>query len=139
MDDIFYMSEKKISITDIAEAARSVNVKSTFIPQTSDVLQVEYSDGIMTEWFFMKVEEFQEMDDKKFLSDNKISSIFCISFHVKDFVLILPHIKILLERYGGCIGNDSEGFQPIFNLHNIDFFIIHKYDVKVKRVLKNSR
>lgn len=122
MDDIFYMSPKKVSIKDINEIAKRVNVKSTFIPKSLDFLEIEYYDGIMANWFLMNLEDFQELEDKKFLMDNKIKSIFCISYHSINFTLILPHIKTLLQEYEGWIGNDGDGFQPCFNLQNIDLF-----------------
>lgn len=122
MDDIFYMSSKNVRIKDIDEIAKRINVKKTFMPQSTDVLDVEYCDGVMVNWFCMRLEDFQELEDMKFLSDNKIKSIFCISHHPSNFPLILPHIKILLQEYGGWIGNDAEGFQPCFNISSIDLF-----------------
>lgn len=70
----------------------------------------------MANWFCMRLEDFQELEDTKFLIDNKIKSIFCISHHLSNPSLILPHIKILLQEYGGWIGNDKEGFQACFNI-----------------------
>lgn len=122
MDDIFYMSPKNIKIEDIEETAKRVSVKRTFIPQSKDVLEVEYCDGVMANWFCMRLEVFQELEDTKFLSVNKIKSIFCISHHPSNFPIILPHIKTLLQEYGGWIGNDAEGFQPCFNIGSIDLW-----------------
>lgn len=122
MDDVFYMSSKNVRIKDIDEIAKRVNAKCTFIPKSKDVLEVEYCDGVMANWFCMKMEDFQELEDTKFLYKNQIKSIFCISHHSSDFSLILPHIKLLLQEYGGWIGNDEEGFQPCFNIENIDSF-----------------
>ena len=96
MDDIFYMSSKNVRIKDIDEIAKRINVKKTFMPQSTDVLEVEYCDGVMAN--------------------------FCISHHPSNFPLILPHIKILLQEYGGWIGNDAEGFQPCFNVWSIDLW-----------------
>lgn len=122
MDDIFYMSAKKVSIKDINEIAKRTNVKNTFIPKSLDVLQIEYCDGIIADWFCMSVDDFCEDENKKFIVNNKIESIFCVSYHPSNFALMLPHIKILLQEYGGWIGNDGDGFQPCFNLQNIDLF-----------------
>ena len=122
MDDIFYMSSKNVRIKDIDEIAKRVNVKNTFIPRSTDALEVEYCDGVMANWFCMKMEDFQELEDMKFVIQNRINSIFCISHHSGNFSLILPHIKLLLQEYGGWIGNDEEGFQPCFNVENIDLF-----------------
>ena len=122
MDDIFYMSAKKVSIKDISEIAKRINVKNTFIPKSLDVLQIEYCDGIIADWLCMSVDDFGEYDNMNFLIDNKIESIFCISYHSRNFALMLPHIKILLQEYGGWIGNDGDGFRPYYNLQNIDLF-----------------
>ena len=40
MDDIFYMSSKNVRIKDIDEIAKRINVKKTFMPQSTDVLEV---------------------------------------------------------------------------------------------------
>ena len=124
MDDIFYMSTKKVSINDINEIAKRINVKNIFIPKSLDVLQIEYCDGIIADWCCMSVDDFCEFEDKKFLIDNKIKSIFCVSYHPRNFELMLPHIKMLLQEYGGWISNDGDGFQPYYKLQNIDSFTL---------------
>ena len=40
MDDIFYISSKNVRIKDIDEIAKRINVKKTFMPQSTDVLEV---------------------------------------------------------------------------------------------------
>ncbi|SHJ43586.1 hypothetical protein SAMN02745163_01963 [Clostridium cavendishii DSM 21758] len=122
MEDIFYLSTKKINVKDINKIAEKVNVKSTFIPKTLDVLEIEYCDGITASWFNMSLCEFQEPEDEKFLNDNKIEAVFCISHHPRNLKIIMPHIKNVLKEYGGWIGNDNEKFQPWFNLENIESF-----------------
>jgi hypothetical protein len=121
MDDIFYLSTKKIGVKDIKKAAEKVKVDKVFIPITSDVLEIEYCNGITASWFEMSIEEFKEPNDKKILDENKIISVFCITHHPKDIEFILPHIKCMLKEYGGWIGNDSERFQPWFDIEKIDF------------------
>lgn len=123
MDDIFYMSSKNISIEDIDEIAKRMNVKNTIMSKNSDILEVEYCDGVVTDWFCMKLEDFQELEDKKFLLENHIKSIFCISHHSIHFSFILPHIKMLLQEYDGWIGNDGEGFRPCYDMRSIDFLV----------------
>ncbi|MEN2773852.1 hypothetical protein ABCY62_02125 [Acetivibrio clariflavus] len=122
MDDIFYLNTKKISVKDVKKVAEKLKVNKVFIPKTSDVLEIQYCDGIYASWFEMSVDDFQEPDDRNFLYKNKIVSIFCISYHPKDLEFILPHIKCVLKEYGGWIGNDSERFQPLFDIKNIDSF-----------------
>ncbi len=121
MDDIFYMTDTKVSINDIALTARETNAGNIFIPESADVVQIEYKENITADWSYMKTEDFPESEDKKFLTDNKIRSFFCIACHLNNLTSMLPHIKTLLQKYGGFIGNDSEGFQPCFSRENIDF------------------
>lgn len=122
MDDIFYMSSKNVNIKDINEIAKRMNVKNTFMSKTADVVEIEYSDSVVASWFCMRLEDFQEVEDKKFLIKNQIKSIFCISHHSNNFPSILPHLKMMLQEYGGWIGNDGEGFQPCYDMWNIDLF-----------------
>lgn len=122
MDDIFYMSSKNVSIKDVNEIAKRMNVKKTFMPKTADVVEIEYSDSVVASWFCMRLEDFQEIEDKNFLIKNQIQSIFCISHHPNDFPSILPHLKMMLQEYDGWIGNDAEGFQPCYDMWNIDLF-----------------
>lgn len=63
-----------------------------------------------------------EVEDKNFLIENQIKSIFCISHHSNNFPSILPHLKMMLQEYDGWIGNDEEGFQPCYDMRNIDLF-----------------
>ena len=56
MDDIFYMSSQNVRIKDIDEIAKRINVKKTFIPQSTDALEIEYCDGVMANWFCMRLE-----------------------------------------------------------------------------------
>lgn len=112
------MSAKKVDKINIRETAKKVNVKSIFIPESSDVLEIEYCNGIIANWLCMGLKDFKELEEQKFLIDNKIESIFCISYHSRDFALIRPHLKTLLKEYGGWIGNDEDGFQPCFNLED---------------------
>ncbi|MCM1089851.1 MAG: hypothetical protein NC092_03555 [Butyrivibrio sp.] len=116
MDDIFYMSPKNIEIKDIDEIARRINVKNTFIPQSKDILTVEYCDGVIAQWFCMSPEEFRESEDMRFLTEHKIKSIFCIAHHQYHFSFISLHLKLLLQEYGGWIGSDEDGFQPLITL-----------------------
>lgn len=122
MDDIFYMSSKNVSIKDINEIAKRMNVKNTFMSKTADVVEIEYSDSVVASWFCMRLEDFQEVEDKNFLIKNQIKSIFCVSHHSNNFPSILPHLKMMLQEYDGWIGNDGEGFQPCYDMWNIDLF-----------------
>lgn len=91
MDDIFYLTDRKITITDIAEIAQETNAVNVFIPLSADVMQIEYEKNITADWSCMKTGNFQETEDKIFLDSNKIQSVFCISCHMNNLTLMLPH------------------------------------------------
>ncbi|OOO00698.1 MAG: hypothetical protein ATN35_06015 [Epulopiscium sp. Nele67-Bin004] len=118
MDDIFYCTGNKITLNDIKELAEQVNVKRTFITQSLDALEIEYLNGIYTQWIQMDMDDIESVD-RKDLMDNNISIIFCISHHPKQVKFILPHLNKVLQTYGGWIGSDSGGFHPRINAHNI--------------------
>ena len=107
MDDIFYLTEKNVTITDIAETAKESDVINVFVPLSENVLQIEYEKNVYAEWSCMKIEDFSETEDKIFLERNKIKSVFCISYHMNNLNLMLPHIKILLQKYGGFLTEKS--------------------------------
>ncbi len=129
MDDIFYMTDKKVNINDIAGIAQETNAINVFIPESAEVMQIEYKENIMADWSCMRIGDFQESEDKIFLDQNKIKSVFCISCHMNNFTFMLPHVKMLLQKYGGFIGSDSDGFQPCFSQENIVYFTLSDYEI----------
>ncbi len=95
MDDIFYLTDRKITITDIAEIARETNAVNVFIPLSADVMQIEYEKNITSDWSCMKTEDFSEAEDKIFLV-MKFYSIFCIK---RDFLKSFFCRKNFCENY----------------------------------------
>ena len=60
--------------------------------------------------------------DQEFIQTHKIASIVCISHHKSCAQETLELAKLLLDRWGGWIGNDSDGFLPVFDATNISSF-----------------
>ena len=59
---------------------------------------------------------------QEFIQTHEIESIVCISHHKSCVKETLELAKMLLDRYGGWIGNDSDGFLPVFDAANISSF-----------------
>lgn len=66
--------------------------------------------------------EFKDSADQRFIQEKKISSIICISHHTSYIAETLKLTELLLEKWGGWIGNDTDGFLPIFDVKNISVF-----------------
>lgn len=54
MDDIFYMSPQVIDLVDVNRSANMINVHNTTITKLSEVLEVEYCEGVVEQWFSMR-------------------------------------------------------------------------------------
>lgn len=84
--------------------------------------QILFSDRKYCEWTDMCKEEFKEKEDTKFLLKEQIQTIMMITHHTYHFYAIKPIIQKCLENFGGLIGNDNNGFIPIYNIENFSGF-----------------
>lgn len=123
MDDIFYFNSKEVSLKDIKKIAEELDAQEIFMTEAQDALQITYCDSARTDWVKMSLEEFPDPDAIAFLTQNKIRVIFCISYHPAYLQSLKKHIVRILEKYGGLIGMDSDGFYPYYDLKNIDSFV----------------
>ncbi|WNS43281.1 hypothetical protein [Paenibacillus sp. MMS20-IR301] len=119
MNDIFFLTNKIISIIDIEKVISSLKIIHS---SSSKVAQIYYTMESYAEWAEMKLEEFDDSENSDMLKAKGIKSILCISHHPRDISLIIPQIKSVLITYGGWIGSDSESFEPLYNIENIDQF-----------------
>lgn len=131
MDDIFYLSSKKICLGNIKKIADEMNVQSVIISHAMDSMEVIYYDNIIMNWGYMRLDEFCEQAYIDFLVKNNISSIFCISYHPIHLRIIKPFIVEVLKQYGGWIGMDGDGFFPYYNLCNIESFT---HDIEINNI-----
>lgn len=121
MDDIFYLNQRKISIEEIYNFLKN-NHSEIKMSLYNDTFSVELDSAVHFYYTQMKLDEFQEPDDKKFLADEKIQSIIMITHHPRDLKSILPFIREYMEKSDGLIGNDSDAFQPIYNIYDLSSF-----------------
>lgn len=120
MDDIFYLTQKKLDVSCLYHVFLNVNELCVDAFEVSNSLQLRTKTQIIN-LTFMNVSEFKD-SFCKLIQEREISSIVCISHHKVYRKEMLDIAKILLQEYGGWIGNDSDGFLPIFDMTDIEFF-----------------
>lgn len=124
MDDIFYFIPIKIGIVDIYKCIREMYSNKLLLWEESNSLQVYYKSDRFIDVYEMSLDEF-DCENREFLIEHGIHTAFCISHHRIDKEFFIQYIEAILVKYGGWLGNDSDKFQPWFNLQNIKLF---KYD-----------
>lgn len=120
MDDTFYMSPVKRNIDCMCKIFQ--NVDSIYVEsfRLSGVIQINTGRQLIN-MALMGALEFDK-SDQEFIQTHEIESIVCISHHKSCMKETLELAKLLLDRYGGWIGNDSDGFLPVFDVANISSF-----------------
>ncbi len=122
MDDIIFFSKQIIMNEDVKRYAIDIGAIRVFISESYDDLAIYYSKNHKVDWYKMSIDEFGDPCDADYLLQNEIKSIYLISHHKKDLPFIINHIKLLMRDFGGWLGNDSDMFQPCFNIDNIEKF-----------------
>ena len=120
MDDIFYLSSVKLNTDCICRVFQ--NVDSIYVEnfRLSGAIQINTGRQLIN-MTLMGALEFYETN-RKFIQTHEIETIVCISHHKSCVKETLELSKILLDRYGGWIGNDNDGFLPVFDAANISSF-----------------
>ena len=120
MDDIFYLSSVKLNTDCICGVFQ--NVDSIYVEnfRLSGAIQINTGRQLIN-MTLMGALEFDK-SAQEFIQTHEIESIVCISHHKSCVKETLELAKILLDRYGGWIGNDNDGFLLVFDAANISSF-----------------
>lgn len=120
MDDIFYLSPAKLNTDCMCKIFQ--NVESIYVEsfKLSGVIQIN-TGRQQINMILMGALEFDK-SGQEFIQTHEIESIVCISHHKSCVKETLELAKMLLDRYGGWIGNDNDGFLPVFDAANISSF-----------------
>lgn len=121
MDDIFYLNDNKITISEIEQTIKSEKIYKIISVPASKVLQVYLNENVFIDIQEMSLSDFGE-ECATVIEEQKIISVFCFSHHPKDFELLKPILILMLNKHGGWIGNDNENFEPMFDSRNICSF-----------------
>lgn len=117
MKDIFYLCPQKIELANLYELLQSHKIVCKCFWE-KQVIQV-YNLDQWIDFIFMDQEEFEEKDQVLF-REKKIQTIICISYKSQSKNELKKILQILLEINGGVIGSDSEAFEPIFDINDIE-------------------
>lgn len=85
----------------------------------ANIMELELSDKTTID--FVNIDNFEMNDEDKFyFEQNNFKSIYCISYDKEDETTVIETLKLILNKYDGVIGNDTDSFEPIFDKNNID-------------------
>lgn len=91
----------------------------TDIWSEANIMELELSDKTTID--FVSIDNFEMNDEDKFyFEQNNFKSIYCISYDKEDETTVIETLKLILNKYDGVIGNDTDSFEPIFDKNNID-------------------
>ena len=120
MDDIFYLSPVKLNTDCICRVYQKFDSIYVENFRLSGAIQINTGRQLIN-MTLMEPLEFYETN-RKFIQTHEIEGIVCISHHKSCVKETLELAKMLLDRYGGWIGNDNDGFLLVFDAANISSF-----------------
>lgn len=70
---------------------------------------------------------FEDLDesDKIYCQNEQIKIMYYIDYEKEDLNTILEIVKLILDRYDGLLGNDTENFEPVFSKDELGEFKIN--------------
>lgn len=120
MDDVFYLSPARLNKKCLQKVFQNIDSFNVREYRLSDAIQIETGTQVIN-MTIMGVLEFDK-SGQEFIQTHEIKSIVCISHHKSCVQETMALAKLLLNRWGGWIGNDSDGFSPVFDSTNISSF-----------------
>lgn len=123
MNDIFYFSDKKISVKDLFSVLEGKSNYKLLLRDENDSLQISLSENINVQIACMDIkEEFGDPEDLDVIESSGVQSSFCISHYSNSLPQVKELLALFLNSFGGWVGNDSEAFEPRYFLADISFF-----------------
>ena len=120
MDDVFYLSPARLNTKCLQKVFQNIDSFNVREYRLSDAIQIETGTQVIN-MTLMGVLEFDK-SGQEFIQTHEIKSIVYISHHKSCVQETLDLAKLLLDRWGGWIGNDNDGFLPVFDAANISSF-----------------
>ena len=118
MDDSFLLSKRNASVSEMEAVLRAAGYERV-VSSGAGITVFRDDLTILVNITQIECDEVPEDDVRKMRSLG-IVSIFCVSHHPRDSCLMRPLLKALLHAFDGCIGNDDDGFEPIFTLEDLE-------------------
>ena len=116
--EYYYMTPTETNAKDLSLCVKAVPEDQVEVWTELNLMEVVMtSDSLI---FQDAAECFIDPLDLEFLEQNQIKTKYQISFEVEDRGLVHRVMKEILEAKGGFVCSDTEDFQPIFTVDNIE-------------------
>jgi len=123
MKDIFYFSDNDIDLAIIRNILLDNYDYDLLLNVSQDALEIKINEDKIVQVVKMDIGSgFGDPEDLEVIRDTGMTSCVCISHHSDEIDHVKNFLRIILGRFGGWVGNDSEGFEPRFMLADIERF-----------------
>ena len=119
MNDHFFLSTTDIPFSEIAEVISSdARFDASHTEQGVTVMSPE--GRLVMSVLRIENEELSSAERRMF-QERDIRACFCLSHRSSEVEeVLLPLTRALLQRLGGWIGGDEDGFEPILELNELE-------------------
>jgi len=121
--DVFLILKQKVNVIEIQDLIND-NFKeiNTEIWPDLNIMELQLSSENTMDWIEVSESDVFDEDDKKLIGSYGAKSVYCITVEADDTNVLVNIVKLLLEKYDGVLGNDTDDFKPIFDKSNIESF-----------------
>jgi hypothetical protein len=127
MNDIFYFTEQNVGLKEIQDELQLSTSYEYFLTEKQDALQVTLGSNERLQFDLLELPvDIVDPGDLEVLQKSAVKSAICISHHSYSLDKVKSILHILLKRFGGWIGNDSDAFEPRFSIDNLNEFTYPK-------------
>jgi hypothetical protein len=125
VEDLFYFTRSAVRLQDLAALADGLGHRSEIFPgRAGDLLNVYYRERSFWQWIPIDVGsgDAAAFDDRsrEVLAGYGPTSAFIIAHRVMSWPILKVYLKGILAKYGGWVGSDRDGWEPIYTVESID-------------------
>ncbi len=126
MDDVFYFSHAVVTFEDLMDIAEEFGYQSRVRTHADgeEWLHIYYQAD-EADWMWIPVSEAQgdfqsfEPVSLKIVTRYNPASAYIVHYRVLSWVKLRVFLRRVMERYGGWVGSDTDGWKPIYTAENI--------------------
>ena len=116
--EFYYMSPTEMNAREWSLCIASVPEEQVEIWTELNLVEVVLANDSL---IFQDAREcFVDPLDLEYIRDNDIKTIYQISYDAMDQSVVRIVMKEILEQKGGRICSDTDDFEPVFTLENVD-------------------
>lgn len=116
--EFYYMSPTEMNARELSLCIASVPEEQVEIWTELNLVEVVLANDSL---IFQDAREcFVDPLDLEYIRDNDIKTIYQISYDAMDQTVVRIVMKEILEQKGGRICSDTDDFEPVFTLENVD-------------------